>query len=42
MPASSTSVPTCHDRLHPHRRTRQLIRELEHLSGKQVTLHDAA
>src|SRR6266545_448697 len=31
-----------HDRLHPQRRTRQLIRELEHLSGKQVTLHDAA
>jgi len=29
-------------RLHPQRRTRQLIRELEHLSGKQVTLHDAA
>jgi transposase len=31
-----------HDRLHPQRRTRRLIRELEHLSGKQVTLHDAA
>jgi transposase len=31
-----------HDRLHPQRRTRQLIRELEHLSGKRVTLHDAA
>ncbi len=31
-----------HDRLHPQRRTRQLIRELEHLSDKQVTLHDAA
>ncbi len=31
-----------HDRLHPQRRTRQLIRELEHLSGKQVTLQDAA
>jgi transposase len=31
-----------HDRLHPQRRTRQLIRELEHVSGKQVTLHDAA
>jgi hypothetical protein len=31
-----------HDRLHPQRRTRQLIRELEHLSGKTVTLHDAA
>jgi hypothetical protein len=24
-----------HDRLHPQRRTRQLIRELEHVSGKQ-------
>jgi hypothetical protein len=31
-----------HDRLHPQRRTRQLIRELEHLSGKKVTLHTAA
>src|SRR6266566_3681339 len=31
-----------HDRLHPHRRTRQLIRELEYLSGRKVTLHDAA
>jgi hypothetical protein len=41
-PVSPTSAPTCHDRLHPQRRTRQLIRELEHLSGKQVTLHDAA
>ena len=26
----------------PPTRARQLIRELEHLSGKQVTLHDAA
>jgi transposase len=31
-----------HDRFHPERRTRQLIRELEHLSGKKVTLHTAA
>ncbi len=31
-----------HDRLHPQRRTRQLIRELEYLSGRQVTLHTAA
>ncbi len=31
-----------HDRLHPQRRTHQLIRELEHLSGKKVTLHTAA
>jgi transposase len=31
-----------HDRLHPQRRTRQLIRELEHVSGTTVTLHDAA
>jgi len=31
-----------HDRLHPRRRTRQLIRELEYLSGKKVTLHTAA
>jgi transposase len=31
-----------HDRRGPERRTRQLIRELEHLSGKKVTLHNAA
>jgi hypothetical protein len=31
-----------HDRFHPQRRTRQVIRELEHLSGKKVTLHTAA
>jgi hypothetical protein len=31
-----------HGRFHPERRTRQLIRELEHLSGKKVTLHTAA
>jgi transposase len=31
-----------HDRLHPQRRTRQLIRELEHLSGKKVALHTVA
>jgi transposase len=31
-----------HDRLHPQRRTRQLIRELQPLSGKKVTLHTAA
>ncbi|GAB3976406.1 IS110 family transposase [Actinoallomurus acanthiterrae] len=31
-----------HDRLAPQRRKRQLIRELERLSGKKVTLHEAA
>jgi transposase len=31
-----------HDRLHPQRRARQLIRELEHLSGKKVALHPVA
>jgi transposase len=31
-----------HDRLHPQRRTRQLIRELEQLSGRKVALHPAA
>jgi transposase len=31
-----------HDRRQPERRARQLIRELEHLSGKKVTLHNAA
>jgi transposase len=31
-----------HDRSHPERRTRQLIRELERLSGQKVTLHEAA
>ena len=31
-----------HDRLHPQRRARQLIRELEHLSGKKVALHTVA
>jgi transposase len=31
-----------HDRRGPERRARQLIRELEHLSGKKVSLHTAA
>jgi transposase len=31
-----------HDRSHPEHRTRQLIRELERLSGQKVTLHNAA
>jgi transposase len=34
--------PGWHDRLAPLRRKRQLIAELERLSGKKVTLHDAA
>jgi transposase len=34
--------PDWHDRLAPQRRKRQLIAELERLSGKKVTLHDAA
>jgi len=34
--------PDWHDRLTPLRRKRQLITELERLSGKKVTLHDAA
>ena len=34
--------PDWHDRLAPLRRKRQLIAELESLSGKKVTLHDAA
>jgi len=34
--------PHWHDRLAPHRRKRQLIAELERLSGRKVTLHDAA
>src|SRR5689334_5280745 len=34
--------PDWHDRLAPLRRKRQLIAELERLSGKKVTLHDAA
>jgi transposase len=34
--------PDWHDRLAPLRRKRQLITELERLSGKKVTLHDAA
>jgi transposase len=34
--------PDWHDRLAPQRRRRQLIAELERLSGKKVTLHDAA
>jgi len=34
--------PDWHDRLAPQRRKRQLISELERLSGKKVTLHDAA
>ncbi len=34
--------PNWHDRLAPLRRKRQLIAELERLSGKKVTLHDAA
>ena len=34
--------PDWHDRLAPVRRKRQLIAELERLSGKKVTLHDAA
>ena len=33
--------PDWHDRLAPLRRKRQLITELERLSGKKVTLHDA-
>jgi transposase len=33
--------PDWHDRLAPLRRKRQLIAELERLSGKKVTLHDA-
>jgi transposase len=34
--------PDWHDRLAPLRRKRQLIAGLERLSGKKVTLHDAA
>ena len=34
--------PDWHDRLGPKRRKRRLIAELERLSGKKVTLHDAA
>ena len=34
--------PDWHDRLAPQRRKHQLIAELERLSGKKVTLHDAA
>jgi transposase len=34
--------PDWHDRLAPLRRKHQLITELERLSGKKVTLHDAA
>jgi transposase len=34
--------PDWHDRLAPLRRKRQLIAELERLSGKKVTLNDAA
>jgi transposase len=34
--------PGWHDRLAPLRRKRQLIAELERISGKKVTLHDAA
>jgi transposase len=34
--------PDWHDRLAPQRRRRQLIAELERLSGKKVTLQDAA
>jgi len=34
--------PDWHDRLAPLRRKRQLIAELERLSGKKVTLHDTA
>ena len=34
--------PDWHDRLAPVRRKRQLIAELERISGKKVTLNDAA
>ena len=34
--------PDWHDQLAPLRRKRQLIAELERISGKKVTLHDAA
>ena len=34
--------PVWHDRLAPIRRKHQLIAELERLSGKKVTLNDAA
>jgi transposase len=34
--------PDWHDRLAPIRRKRQLVAELERLSGKKVTLQDAA
>jgi len=34
--------PDWHDRLAPQRRKHHLIAELERLSGKKVTLHDAA
>ncbi len=34
--------PDWHDRLAPQRRKHQLIAELERLSGKKVTLHDAS
>ena len=34
--------PDWHDRLAPQRRKRQLIAELERLSGMKVTLQDAA
>jgi transposase len=31
-----------HDRFHPERRARQLIRELEHLSSRKVAFHPVA
>jgi transposase len=34
--------PDWHDRIAPLRRKRQLIAELERLSGKKVTLQEAA
>ena len=41
--ARSTDLgPDWHDRLAPVRRKRQLIAELERISGKKVTLNDAA
>ena len=41
-PAITDLGPDWHDRLAPQRRKHQLIAELERLSGKKVTLQDAA
>jgi hypothetical protein len=41
-PRLSTSSPDWHDRLAPLRRKRQLIAELERLSGKKALLQEEA